>query len=117
MRGNTRGPKIHGPAAIGALRTPAGDFDGLHFTDLNQVLHGHPETAPAECRDDGLRAGKMQLNDEGSAYVDGKILLVMREFRNRQQGYPKFSRLVFGLYDPAAGRWTSNVAKLVDWST
>ncbi|MEJ7738502.1 MAG: hypothetical protein WKF97_13815 [Chitinophagaceae bacterium] len=79
------------------------------------LLHGHQDKG-GECSDAPPRAKRFQVNDEAMVYVNGKILIIAREFRNRQQGYPPFRRLVFGLFDINTYKWSSHEPFTVLWS-
>lgn len=120
MRGNPRANGIHGPAQIGVHTSSQDTFDGIHFQDEQKVLTGHADVAPPACHDGAPgthRFRQLQINDEGSAYVGaGKILVVMREFRNRVKGYPPFMRLVFGMFDLKRESWDAPVVNTVEWS-
>lgn len=124
MRGNPDMNGPHGPAAIGMLTAGQQNFDGLHFTDLNAdslndkkigLLAGHPEAA-VNCVDNAPRNQRLQVNDEGMVYANGKIFVVAREFRNAVKDYPKFRRLVYGTFNIAQNRWDANVVSAVPWS-
>jgi hypothetical protein len=125
MRGNPDVAGPHGPAALGVLAVPAAAFDGLHFADPNagvadldraELLRGNPDPAPREMREPFPRDERFQLNPPSVAYVDGRLLVVTREFRNTVPPYPWYRRLAFGLYDPASGTWQRREARHVDWS-
>lgn len=125
MRGNPDLGGPHGNAAIGMLSIGQSKFDGIHFHDLNAdslmdkkigLLHGHIDNNEI-CSDKPPRHNRLQVNDQGMVYIDGKILIMAREFRNRVKDFPKFKRLVFGLFDIQTKRWVSNEPFLVEWSS
>lgn len=124
MRGNPDYDGPHGAAALGVLTAPDEAFDGRHFRDLSAtaadldhatLLRGHQDRN-AECADGGPRSGRLQVNDEGAVYQNGKILVFAREFRNHIGRYPWFRRLIFGVFDLATQRWDQLEPHLVSWS-
>jgi hypothetical protein len=126
LRGNPTIGGRHGNAQIGVLWTEDRHFDGLRFTDptleesgreRNWVLQGHPDTNREGCSDEPPRHERFQLNDQGVVYLDGKILMVCREFRNRNPHSNPFRRLVMALFDPEKRQWTNPLPQTVSWSS
>lgn len=124
MRGNPDINGPHGSAAIGMLTMTQEDFDGIHFNDLNAdelkdqkigLLRGNKES-DINCHDAVPRNERLQVNDEGMVYCNGKILIVLREFRNAVAGFSKFRRITYGLFDPFQQRWDTNEVQPVTWS-
>lgn len=116
QRGNPRYGPAHGPARLGIHSTPAERFDGIHFTDRNQIVEGHEDPAPEVCRDRPPRDKRLQVNDPGAVVTAGRIVIVVRESRNRVPGYPRFHRLVSASYDLQRSKWEESVVRTVDWS-
>ncbi len=125
MRGNPDVDGIHGNAHIGVLHCTKNEFDGIHFKDLTgsqgkdgkiMLLKGHRDTNKGGCNDDPPRDKRFQLNDEGCVYMNGKILLVCREFRNSNPRSVKFRRLVLGIFDVYKSEWIKEEPFLMDWS-
>ena len=124
MRGNPDIHGMHGNAQIGVLWKEADEFDGLHFFDpaldpefkKNTLLKGHRDTNKGGCHADPPRDNRFQLNDEGVVFINGKIIMVCREFRNSNPRSNKFKRLVTGIFDTETNSWTSDVPYLNDWS-
>jgi len=125
MRGNPHIRGSHGPAAIGVLSAPSDAFTGIHFrdhsariTDLDraELLRGHEDLVPEEARDWPPRDARFQVNDQSAVYLDGKLVVMAREFRNSQAGYPWFRRLVFGTYEVGEGSWAAHEGRPVAWS-
>lgn len=120
MRGNPDFNGPHGPASIGTLLSTANIYDGIHFQDqnadiknLNQanLLRGHKDQS--DCPDEVPRHTRFQVNDEGGVYLDGKILVFAREFKNP---FAAFRRLIFGVYDIENQAWDQHVPHTVEWS-
>jgi Concanavalin A-like lectin/glucanases superfamily len=126
MRGNPDINGKHGNAQIGVLGCDAKDFDGIHFIDYSYgmgeketigILKGHEDTNQGNCFDDPPRNLRFQLNDQGCVYIDGKILLLCREFRNSNSNSSKFKRLVLGTYDIEKKAWVTETPGLLTWSS
>jgi hypothetical protein len=126
MRGNPDIHGLHGNAQIGTLWIEDNDFDGIHFTDpslcgdensAGNLIRGHSDTNNGNCSDDPPRDKRFQLNDEGCVYLDGKILMVCREFRNSNERSIRFKRLVLGVYDVGKRSWISEEPFIMPWST
>ena len=124
MRGNPDIKGKHGNAQIGVLSCDSKDFDGIHFNDYNQgqkmmgttgVLKGHQDNN-ADCSDDIPRNSHFQLNDQSCVYIDGKILMVCREFRNSNNKSNKFKRLVLGAYLIHEQTWEKETPDILLWS-
>lgn len=116
QRGNPRYGSAHGAARLGIHSAPAERFDGIHFTDRNQIVEGHEDPAPEVCRDHPPRDKRFQVNDPGAVVTDGRIVIVARESRNRVAGYPRFRRLISTSYDLQRSKWAEPVVRTVDWS-
>lgn len=120
MRGNPDFNGPHGVAAIGVLESEAENFDGIHFKDLSsgieeldnaQLLRGHKDNS--YCPDVPPRNDRFQINDAGSIYIEGKIILLAREFKNP---FSAFRRLVYGVYDLEKQHWEQQEPYTVEWS-
>lgn len=124
MRGNPDYNGPHGNAAIGMLVADQERFDGIHFKDLNAdslgnrkigLFRGH-SVPDQPCNDQPPRNTRLQINDQGMIYTGGRILVMAREFRNHVDGYPKFKRLTYNLFDVGKQSWSSADPLLVNWS-
>jgi len=125
MRGNPVISEKHGNAQIGVLWTEDKNFDAIHFTDPSfrdstsgkiWILKGHRDTNKEGCNDKPPRDKRFQLNDEGCVYIDGKVLVLCREFRNRNSKSEIFRRVVMGIFDVSKRSWTEKEPVLMDWS-
>ncbi len=125
MRGNPTIGGKHGNARLGALWTTDKEFDGIRFHDPTWeqadkeekwILTGNPDTNKEGCSDEPPRDKYFQLNDQGAVYIDGKIIVVCREFRNPNENSRQFRRLVMGLFDTQEKVWLNEQPITMDWS-
>ena len=125
MRGNPSIDGRHGNARLGVLWATDKEFDGIRFNDPtwreddneeNWILTGNPDTNKEGCSDEPPRGKYFQLNDQGVVFIDGKIIVVCREFRNSNEHSRQFRRLVMGLFDTKKKVWLNEQPITMDWS-